>query len=101
MKLTIQAIHFTASDRLKDFISNKVNKLDQFFDRIIEGEATLKVRDEYKEGNKYVEIVVHVPGQTLIASNHAQSFEAAVDVATTKLKTQIKRYKGKLNAHHA
>lgn len=99
MKLTIQAIHFTAADHLKDFITKKVNKLDQFYDRIIEGEVTLKVRDEFKEGNKYAEVVVHVPGQTLVASEHASSFEAAVDVATDKLKTQIKRYKGKMNAH--
>ncbi|MCI4670407.1 MAG: ribosome-associated translation inhibitor RaiA [Bacteroidia bacterium] len=99
MKLTIQAIHFTAADRLKDFISKKVNKLDHFFDRIIEGEVVLKVRDEFKEGNKYAEVMIHVPGQTLVASEHASSFEAAVDQATVKLKTQIKRYKGKMRAH--
>jgi len=99
MKITIQAIHFTAADRLKDFINKKVNKLDQFFDRIIDTEVILKVRDEFKEGNKFAEIKVNVPGHTLVASEHGQSFEAAVDMATDKLKTQIKKYKGKMNAH--
>ncbi|MEO0899449.1 MAG: ribosome-associated translation inhibitor RaiA [Bacteroidota bacterium] len=98
MKLTIQALHFTAADRLKSYISKKVNKLDQFYDRIIEGEVTLSVQDEKKGANKYAEVHVHVPGNVLIAGVNGQSFEAAVDMATDKLKTQIKRYKGKLRA---
>ena len=37
MKLTIQSVNFTAADRLKTFISEKTEKLDQFFDRIVDG----------------------------------------------------------------
>ena len=48
MKVTIQAIHFKAADRLKDYIQEKSGKLDHFFDRITSGEVTLKLRREQK-----------------------------------------------------
>ncbi len=97
MKITIQAIHFRASQRLQNHIQQKISKLDQFFDRIIEGEVTLKVHNEMKGANKYVEVQVNVPGQVLVASNHAHSFEAAVDTVTEKLRKQLRTYKGKMS----
>lgn len=101
MKITIQAIHFTASDRLKAHIQQKINKLDHFFDRIVEGEVTLKVQHEHKGTNKFAEVQVHVPGQVLVASYHAPSFEAAIDGVTAKLRQQLKTYKGKMRRARA
>lgn len=96
MKITIQALHFTASDRLKDYIARKCNKLDVFFDRILSGEVRLSLQQENGANTKQVEIVLHVPGDTLVASDQGQSFEAAVDTATDKLKVQLKRYKERM-----
>ncbi|MDX2246037.1 MAG: ribosome-associated translation inhibitor RaiA [Bacteroidia bacterium] len=95
MKITIQSIHFDAADRLKDYIQKKCDKLDQFFDRIIDGEVTLKVHNENKGGNKFVELKVNVPGDTLVASESGQTFEEATDLTTDKIKEQLRRYKGK------
>ena len=99
MKVTIQAIHFKAADRLKAYIQEKVDKLPQFFDRIISAEVTLKVQNEHKGENKYMEITVQVPGQTLVASENAATFEAATDIVTDKMKAQLRKYKGKLKTH--
>lgn len=98
MKVTIQSIHFTAADRLKAYTQKKCDKLDQFFDRITEGIVTLKLQQEVKDANKYAEIKLIVPGDVLIATEQAQTFEAAVDLATDKLKLQLKKYKEKLRS---
>ncbi|MCB0839048.1 MAG: ribosome-associated translation inhibitor RaiA [Bacteroidetes bacterium] len=99
MKITIQSIHFDASARLKTYIEKKCNKLDQFYDRITEGTITLKVQNEMKPNNKFVEIKLNVPGDILVVKEHAKTFEAATDLSTDKLKEQLRRYKGKAKAH--
>lgn len=96
MKIIIQSIHFDAADRLKAYIQKKVDKLDQLFDRIIDGEVILKVENENKAGNKLVELIVNVPGDTLIAKEHGKTFEEATDLATDKVKVQLRKYKGKM-----
>ncbi len=99
MNITIQSIHFDASDQLNAYIERKCNKLDQFFNRIIRGEVFLKVTKPASVNNKMVEIKVEVPGDVLIASETADTFEAATDLATAKLKGQLTKYKEKLKSH--
>ena len=98
MRITIQSIHFTAADRLKEYIQKKCDKLDQFFDNIIEGKVNLKVQNENKGANKLVEILVAVPGDTLISKEMGATFEEATDLATDKLKVQLKKYKERMRA---
>ena len=96
MKVTIQSIHFTAADPLKAYIQKKCDKLDQFFDRIQEGEVRLKLQNEVKGANKLAEIKLLVPNDVLLVSEQGKTFEEAVDIAVDKMKVQLKRYKGKL-----
>ena len=42
MKLQINSVHFDADQGLTDFVQQKINKLDTYFDRIVEGEVFLK-----------------------------------------------------------
>lgn len=96
MKVNIQALHFTAADHLKGYIDRKCSKLDVFFDRILSCDVRLGLQPENGANTKQVEIVLHVPGDTLVASDQGKSFEAAVDTTTDKLKIQLKRYKERL-----
>ncbi|MEM9987313.1 MAG: ribosome-associated translation inhibitor RaiA [Bacteroidota bacterium] len=100
MKLQIQSIHFTAADHLKQFTQEKMAKLDHFFDRITDGEVFFKLQNEVKGANKFAEIKVHVPGEILIASEKGKSFEEALDLALEKVKSQLRKYKGKLQERH-
>lgn len=100
MKLQVQSIHFDADVKLLDYIQKKCDKLDNFYDRIIDGQVYLKVEKDNANGNKLVEIKVNVPNDQIISSQRGHAFEEAVDIATDNLKRQIKRYKEKLRAHH-
>ena len=95
MKLQVHSIHFDADQKLVHFIEKKVNKLETFYDRLVDGEVFLRLNNEGIE-NKTVEIKVNVPGTQLFATEKARSFEAAADLATDALRMQLKKYKAKL-----
>jgi len=95
MKLKINSIHFTADQSLLDFIQKKNDKLETFYDRIIDGEVFLKLEKGERRENKVTEIKLNIPGTTLFAKAQANSFEAATDEAVENLRRQIKKYKEK------
>ncbi len=93
MKLQTQSIHFDADQKLLDYLQKKCDKLDHFYDRIVDGQVYLKLEKVGDPSLKAVEIKINVPGDELIASEKAFAFEEAIDLATDNLKRQIKRYK--------
>lgn len=100
MKLRMQSVHFDADIKLLDFIQKKADKLDTFYDRIIDGEVILRLnKDSDKKENKMVEIKINVPGEQLFAKEQSASFEAAADETIEALRRQLKKYKEKIVAH--
>ncbi|RYX82640.1 ribosome-associated translation inhibitor RaiA [bacterium] len=99
MKITVQAIHFTADVKLVEFIQKKVNKLDQFFDQIISGEVYLKLEKVENEANKISEIKLIIPGNQLFAKEQCKTFEEATDLAIESLRKQLEKHKQKNRAH--
>ena len=96
MKLQMHSLHFTADQKLLDFIQKKADKLETFFDRIQDGEVFLRIeKGEHARENKLVEIKLNIPGTTLFAKEKASSFEAAVDEAIEALRRQLKKHKEK------
>ncbi len=99
MKLQTHSIHFDADGTLIDFIQKKADKLDTFFDRIIDGEVFLKLDKDDSMENKIVEIKLNIPGHQLFAKEKAKSFEAGTDEAVEALRRQLKKHKEKLASH--
>jgi putative sigma-54 modulation protein len=91
MLLDIQAIRFTADQKLRDFIEEKLEKLNKFHHKIISVVVFLKLENSGQIKDKIVEIKLNVPGSTLVANSKDKTFEAAVDDAVETLKRQIKR----------
>ena len=96
MKLQVHSIHFDADIKLIDFIQKKLNKLETFYERLVDGEVFLRLNNEGVE-NKTVEIKVRVPGNQLFAIEKARSFEAATDLAADALRMQLTKFKTKLH----
>ncbi|HEY9004192.1 MAG TPA: ribosome-associated translation inhibitor RaiA [Mucilaginibacter sp.] len=95
MKITVQSIRFDADKKLLDFIQKKANKLDQFFDRIINGEVYLRLENTEDVANKITEIKLTLPGTQLFAKEQCKSFEEGTDLAVECLKKQIEKHKQK------
>ncbi len=96
MDTKINAVKFRADQKLIDFIEGKVEKLSQYFDRIISSEVTLKVDADEKPDNKITEIKIVISGDNLFAKKQADSFEEATDLAVEALRRQLKKHKEKL-----
>jgi len=95
-KVNIEAVHFTVDSKLADFIEAKLEKLNQFFDHIINSDVIFKVDKKESHDNKIVEIKMHVPGKELFAKKQEDAFEKAADEAVEALRRQIKKHKEKL-----
>ena len=74
MKLQMHSIHFNADGKLIDFIQKKADKLDTFYDRIIDGEVFLRLDKDDSMENKIVEIKLNIPGQQLFAKEKCESW---------------------------
>lgn len=95
MKINFHAVSFKADQKLLDFTKSKVEKLEQYLDKITGAEVFYKLINTQDEDNKEIEIRLEVPGPDLFAKKHAKSFEEACDLAVEALKNQIRKIKGK------
>ena len=99
MKVRVQSVNFDADVKLVNFIQKRMDKLDQYYDRIINGEVYLKVDNNHTKQNKIAEIKVHVPGQEIVVKKQCKSFEHAADMSTDALSRQLKKYKERQRIH--
>lgn len=93
MRVQTQALHFSADYKLLEFIESKLQKLEQFFDRIISADVILKLENSGQIKDKITEIRLKIPGGVLFVKGTQKSFEAAVDSAVEALKRQLIRHK--------
>ena len=94
MEIKVQSIHFDAHQKLIDFVEEKLNKLTQYYDKIILGDVFLKLEPSDRE-NKVAEIKLSIPGKDLFAKKQCKSFEEATDEAVEALRRQINKHKSK------
>ncbi len=94
MNVNIQAVHFNADKRLIDYVTSKLQRLNNFSDRIIRVNVFLKLDNVvHTIKDKIAEIRVHIPGQDFFVKSTSKSFENSFDSAFDSMVTQIKRNK--------
>ncbi len=93
MKINIRSPHFTADRKLLQLVEKKLSKLGQYYDRVVELTATLKLENSGRVKDKIVEVKLAVPGDVLHAKGSSKTFESAVDEVLDVSKRQLIRYK--------
>ena len=73
MKVNVQTPNFVADQKLVNFISNRLLKLELFHDQIKFADVFLKVQKTSEKENKVVEILLNVPGDELIVKKEAKT----------------------------
>ena len=97
MNIQVKTLHFTADQKLTDFVNKKVSKLDTYFDGIIGIEVIMKVDKPETANNKIAEIKLSIPGyDNLFAQKQADSFEESIDLAIEAIRRQLTKIKEKL-----
>ena len=99
MKVNVETPQFDADIKLINFIQKKLDKLEQYYDRIIRADVFLKLEPNKKPDNKIVEILLSIPGDKLMVKKYAKSFEEGVDSCTHSLERALIKRKEKTRAH--
>lgn len=95
MEIKINAVGFSASSQLEEFIQKKFSKLEKYHDGIVGTDVVLKLEKDDNLENKVVEVTVAIKGQDVFAKKNARKFEETVDELYDVLKRQLIKIKEK------
>ena len=99
MEILIQSIRFDATEKLQEFVTKKVEKLEKSYEDIQKGEVQLKVEKPATALNKTTSLTVAVPGNTLFVEKTCDTFEEGIDQCLDAMKVQLTKYKEKQRKH--
>jgi putative sigma-54 modulation protein len=99
MKVNVQAVNFNVDKKLVDFLQERLDKLEKYYDKIVMSDVFLKIENTSDKENKTVEIKISVPGDDLMVKKTCKSFEEAVDLCASSLERVLVKRKEKLRAH--
>lgn len=96
MKVNVQSVNFNADRKLIDFLQNRMDKLETFYDKVISSDVYLKVENTSSKENKIVEIKLNIPRDKFIVKKQCKTFEEAVDSACSSLERKLIKRKEKM-----
>ena len=102
MELRISAKNLTVSDRFRDYVSDRAEKVDHLLHRVTELAIKVTRHDHSRNAGPedQVELTVFASGQIIRAEAHAQDKFAAFDVAWGKLSERLRRANDRKKPHH-
>lgn len=95
MKVNLNAVNFTINQNLVDFVQKKLDKLETFYDRVIDADVFLKLNNTASKENKIAEIKINVPSNHFVVIKEAESFEEAVDMCINPIERFLEKHKEK------
>lgn len=95
MKVSVHAVNFSVDRKLVDLIQERMDKLEKYYDKIVSSDVFLKVENTSDKENKFVEIIVNVPGDDFIVKKQCRTFEEAVDLTAESLERLLVKRKEK------
>ena len=95
--LQITTRHFDARPALHDHAARRLEKLERFYDGIVDAHVILEA-DGRPPDDKKAEVMINVYQKRLAATSTASSHEEAIDGCAEGLRRQLKTYKGKLKS---
>ena len=93
MTINIQSINFTADVKLIEFAKKRIEKLEQFYDKILTAEVTFKVENASNRINKFAEIKLRIVGDDVVVKKICKSFEEAIDLNVRAAERILKKHK--------
>ena len=97
MRIETHGQQLEVTPALREYVENKLQRIDRHFDQPIEIRVQLGVR----KPDHHAEATLNVPGRTLHADAAGENMYAAIDLLADKLDRQILKHKEKQHDHHA
>lgn len=95
MQLTVSGHHVEVTDPLRDYVGNKLERLQRHFDQITNIQVTLIVEKLVQKA----EATVHISGADIFAAAESDDMYAAIDALADKLDRQLIKHKEKARRH--
>ncbi|MDH3527030.1 MAG: ribosome-associated translation inhibitor RaiA [Gammaproteobacteria bacterium] len=96
MQINLTGHHVDLTSPLRDYVTNKMERLERHFDNVTDIHVILSVE---KLRHK-AEATLQVSGGRLYADATEEGMYAAIDSLTDKLDRQVKKHKEKITDHH-
>lgn len=96
MNLTVTGHHVDITTSMRNYVSEKMDRLERHFDKVSNVHVILTVEKDRQKA----EATVNVRGATLYADTTDGDMYAAIDLMTDKLDRQIIKHKEKSQDHH-
>jgi putative sigma-54 modulation protein len=101
MNLTISGHHLEVTPALRNYVTNKLDRISRHFDQLVDVKVLLSVeKQKEKQGRQRAECNIHVKGNDMFAESAHEDLYAAVDDLVDKLDRQVVRHKDRLQAHN-
>ncbi|WBL23228.1 MULTISPECIES: ribosome hibernation-promoting factor, HPF/YfiA family [unclassified Zunongwangia] len=95
MKVNVQSVNFNADQKLIDFIQKKMDKLENYYNKVVFADVFLKVQNTSDKENKITEILLSIPGEDIMVKKTCKRFEECVDECVSSLQRQLIKRKEK------
>ena len=100
MKVNVHAVNFTVDKKLVDFVEEKMNKLEKYYDKVVSSDVFLKVEKTSDKENKIVDVKIIVPGDEFVVKKQSKTFEEGVELASESLERLLLKRKEKISDHN-
>lgn len=92
MNFSITARHFKLQDDLKEYVEEKVKKLDRYHENILDVDVVIG----WEKQNRYTEFRISVYGKQIVIKEISDDIRKSFDLALDRAERQLIRYKDKL-----
>ena len=83
------------NSNLQKYIDKRLSKLSLYYNRIVSVDLYLNLDNQSSQTNKSVELRINIPGDDVVVGKKSESFEKALDMATSTAERMLKRRKEK------
>ncbi len=92
MNYKITARHFKLSDDLREYVEEKVKKLERFHENIMDIDVVLG----WEKLNRYTELRISVYNKQIVIKEDSVEIRKSIDLALDRAERQLKKHKEKL-----
>ena len=97
MQINLTGHHVEITDALRQYVTNKIERLERHFDYVTNVHVVLSIEKLQQKA----EATMHISGADVFADSVHEDMYAAIDGLVDKLDRQVKKHKEKLKDHRS
>ena len=96
IRFEIHGENLTITDAIRNYIEEKIGKLERYFNNVPNATAHVKVKTYQNLATK-IEVTIPLKNVTLRAEERHDDLYAGIDLINSKLERQVRKYKTRVN----